>query len=161
MTTEAKVGVFVIASVLVLGSATYFVRTTQTVRGQVPYTTHLRNAGGLAPGAAVLFGGIKVGQVTAVRPWSEDPTRIEIVFARDVRDSSEPEVDGARGNPQPHDHSGAMITTGSNEARRLSAGGCGSVLGVPQPGRDRRARCESCGIGRCTVKRTPDSRSRR
>ena len=37
MTTEAKVGVFVIASLLVLGSATYFVHTTQTVRGQVPY----------------------------------------------------------------------------------------------------------------------------
>ena len=33
MTTEAKVGAFVIASVLVLGSATYFVSTTQTVRG--------------------------------------------------------------------------------------------------------------------------------
>ena len=81
MTTEAKVGVFVIASVLVLASATYFVQSTQTVRGQVTYNTHLRNAGGLAPGAGVLFGGIKVGQVTAVRPWSEDPTRIEILFA--------------------------------------------------------------------------------
>ena len=81
MTTEAKVGAFLIASVLVLGSATYFVQTTQTVRGQVTYNTHFRNAGGLAPGAAVLFGGIKVGQVAAVRPWGEDPTRIEIVFA--------------------------------------------------------------------------------
>ena len=73
MTTEAKVGAFVIASALVLASATYFVQNTQTVRGQVAYNTHLRNAGGLAPGAGVLFGGIKVGQVTAVRPWSEDP----------------------------------------------------------------------------------------
>src|ERR1035438_10750965 len=81
MTTEAKVGVFVIASLLILGSAAYFIHNTQTVRGQVPYNTHLRYAGGLAPGAAVLFGGIKVGQVTAVRPWSEDPTRIEIIFA--------------------------------------------------------------------------------
>jgi len=47
MTTEAKVGVFVIASLLILSSATYFVHATQTVRGQVPYNTHLRNAGGL------------------------------------------------------------------------------------------------------------------
>ena len=76
MTTEAKVGLFVIASVLVLGTATYFVRTTQTVHGQVPYTTRLQNAGGLAPGAAVLFGGIKVGQVTALRPWSESCSRL-------------------------------------------------------------------------------------
>ena len=36
MTTEAKVGVFVIASVLILGSAAYVIHTTQTVRGQVP-----------------------------------------------------------------------------------------------------------------------------
>ena len=80
MTNEAKVGLFVIAGVAVLGAGVYFVRTTQTVKGQVPHKTYLRYAGGLAPGATVLFGGIKVGQVTAVRPDSEDPTRIEIGF---------------------------------------------------------------------------------
>ncbi len=123
MTTEAKVGAFVIASVLVLGSAAYFVRTTQAVRGQVPYTTHLRYAGGLAPGATVLFGGIKVGQVTAVQPWSEDPTRIEIAFAvtsgTPVNQESTARVGavGIMATPS------LMITTGSNQARRLSAGG--------------------------------------
>ena len=122
MTTEAKVGVFVIASLLILGSATYFVHTTQTVRGQVPYNTHLRYAGGLAPGAAVLFGGIKVGQVTGVRPWSEDPTRIEIVFAvksgTPVNQKSTARVGTISIMATP----GLMITTGSNEAPRLSAG---------------------------------------
>ena len=122
MTTEAKVGVFVIASALVLGSATYFVRTTQTVRGQVPYNTHLRNAGGLAPGAAVLFGGIRVGQVTAVRPWSEDPTRIEIAFAvtagTPLNQKSMARVATLSLMTTP----ALMITTGSNEAGRLSAG---------------------------------------
>jgi hypothetical protein len=54
MNTDAKVGVFVFASVLVLASSIYYVRTTQTVRGQVPYKTYLRYAGGLAPGASVL-----------------------------------------------------------------------------------------------------------
>ncbi len=122
MTTEAKVGAFVIASMLVLGSATYFVRTTQTVNGQVPFNTHLRNAGGLAPGAAVLFGGIKVGQVTAVRPWSEDPTRIEILFA--VK-SGTPlnQMSTARvGTLSLMTTPALMITTGSNQAARLSAG---------------------------------------
>ena len=38
---------------------------------------------GWKPGADVLFGGIKVGQVTAVRPDPQDPTRIEILM--DVR----------------------------------------------------------------------------
>ena len=122
MTTEAKVGVFVIAGLLSLGSATYFVHTTQTVRGQVPYNTHLRYAGGLAPGAAVLFGGIKVGQVTAVRPWSEDPTRIEVVFAvksgTPVNQKSTARVGTISIMAAP----ALMITTGSNEARRLSAG---------------------------------------
>lgn len=123
MTTETRVGAFVIASVLVLGLATYFVRTTQTVRGQVPYTTHLRNAGGLDPGAAVLFGGIKVGQVTTVRPWTEDPTQIEIVFAvksgtpLNRKSTARVATLGLMTAPA------LMITTGSNEAGRLSAGG--------------------------------------
>jgi len=122
MTNEAKVGVFVIASLLILGSATYFVHTTQNVRGQVPYKTHLRYAGGLAPGATVLFGGIKVGQVTAVRPWSEDPTRIEILLAvtsgtpLNQKSTARVGTVGIMATPS------LMITTGSNEAGRLSAG---------------------------------------
>jgi phospholipid/cholesterol/gamma-HCH transport system substrate-binding protein len=40
----------------------------------------------LEEGADVLFGGIKVGQVTAVRPDPQDPTRIEILM--DVRQST-------------------------------------------------------------------------
>jgi len=122
MTTEAKVGAFVIASALVLGSATYFVRTTQTVRGQVPYTTHLRNAGGLAPGADVLFGGIKVGQVAAVRPWAEDPTRIEIVFAVKSGTPLNQKSMASVGTLSLMTTPALMITTGSNEAGRLSAG---------------------------------------
>jgi phospholipid/cholesterol/gamma-HCH transport system substrate-binding protein len=122
MTTEAKVGVFVIASLLILGSATYFVHTTQTVRGQVPYNTYLHYAGGLAPGAAVLFGGIKVGQVTAVRPWSEDPTRIEIVFAVKSGTPVNQKSTASVGTISIMAAPALMITTGSNEARRLSAG---------------------------------------
>src|SRR5579864_1195464 len=122
MTTEAKVGAFIITSLLILGSATYFVHTTQTVRGQVPYKTYLRYAGGLTPGAAVLFGGIKVGQVTAVQPWSEDPTRIEIVFAvksgTPVNQKSTARVGTVSIMTTPT----LMITTGTNEAPRLSVG---------------------------------------
>lgn len=122
MVTEAKVGAFVIASVLVLGSATYFIRTTQTVRGQVPYDTHLRNAGGLAPGAAVLFGGIKVGQVTAVRPWSEDPTQIKIAFSVTSGTPLNQKSIARVGTLSLMTTPALMITTGSNEAPRLSAG---------------------------------------
>ena len=122
MSTEAKVGVFVIASLAVLGSAIYFVRTTQTVRGQVPYRTYLRYAGGLAPGAVVLFGGIKVGQVTAVRPAAGDPTRIEIAFdvrtGTPINDKSTAQVGTVSIMSSP----ALSVTTGSNDARRLNAG---------------------------------------
>jgi len=122
MTTEAKVGAFVITSLLILTSATYFVHTTQTVRGQVPYKTHLRYAGGLAPGASVLFGGIKVGQVTAVQPWSEDPTRIEIVFAVKSGTPVNQKSTARVGTVSIMTTPALMMTTGNNEARRLSAG---------------------------------------
>ena len=122
MTTEAKVGVFVIASLAILGASAYYVHTTQTVRGQVPYETHLRNAGGLAPGAAVLFGGIKVGQVTSVQPWAEDPTRIEIGFAVTSGTPVNQKSMARVGNVSIMTNPVLMITTGSNEAGRLSAG---------------------------------------
>jgi phospholipid/cholesterol/gamma-HCH transport system substrate-binding protein len=122
MTTEAKVGAFVFASVLVLGTATYFIQTTQTVRGEVTYNTHFRNAGGLAPGAAVLFGGIKAGQVTTVRPWSEDPTRIEITFAVKSGTPLNQQSTARVGTVSIMATPALMITTGSNEAARLSAG---------------------------------------
>jgi len=122
MTTEAKVGVFVIGSLLILGSAAYLIHTTQTVRGQVPYLTHLRYAGGLAPGAAVLFGGIKVGQVTAVRPWSEDPTRIEIGFAVKSGTPMNQNSTARVGTLSLMTPPSLMIATGSNEASRLGAG---------------------------------------
>lgn len=122
MTTEAKVGTFVISSVLVLGFAAYFVHATQTVSGQVPFQTHLRNAGGLAPGAMVLFGGIKVGQVTAVQPWSKDPTRIEIVFAVKSGTPLNRKSTARVGTVSLMTTPSLMITTGANEAARLSAG---------------------------------------
>ncbi len=122
MTTEAKVGAFVVASMVALGSAIYFVRTTQTVRGQVSYATHLRNAGGLDPGAAVLFGGIKVGQVTAVRPWSDDPTYIEIAFEVTSGTPMNAKSTARVGTISIMTTPALMITTGSNEARRLNAG---------------------------------------
>lgn len=122
MNTEARVGAFVIASVLVLGSATYFVETTQTVRGQVTYKTHLHNAGGLAPGASVLFGGIKVGQVTGVQPWSEDPTQIEILFAARSGTPLNQQSKARVGTVSIMATPALMITTGTNEAPRLSTG---------------------------------------
>jgi phospholipid/cholesterol/gamma-HCH transport system substrate-binding protein len=119
MSTESKVGVFMVISLLVLGAAVYFVRTTQTVKGQVEFKTYLRYAGGLAQGTTVLFGGIKVGQVTSVHPSTEDPTRIEIGFevktGTPINEDSRARIGSLSLMTSPV----LSITTGSNGARLL------------------------------------------
>jgi ABC-type transporter Mla subunit MlaD len=122
MSTEAKVGAFVIASLVVLAAGGYYIRTTQVVRGQVPYRTYLRYAGGIAPGASVLFGGIKVGEVTAVRPDSVDPTRIEIAFNVKTGTPLNKKSTAQVGSVSIMSNPALSISTGSNDARRLSAG---------------------------------------
>jgi len=80
MKTEAKVGAFVLICAAILLITVYRVTSAQIRGARVSYKTYLRNAGGLEPGADVLFGGITVGDVTAVRPDAQDPTRIEILL---------------------------------------------------------------------------------
>jgi len=80
MSTEAKVGSFVILSI-VLFVYTFITVANVQVRGERHvYNTYFRFAGGLEPGNTVRFAGLKAGVITAVRPWSEDPTQIEVVM---------------------------------------------------------------------------------
>jgi phospholipid/cholesterol/gamma-HCH transport system substrate-binding protein len=122
VTTETKVGAFVVAALMLLAAIIYGVHATRTVRGQVRFKTYLRDAGGLDADTSVLFGGIKVGQVTTVRPDTEDPTRIEIAFevktGTPVNGQSRAQVGTVNlmGTPS------LLITTGSNEAPRLAPG---------------------------------------
>jgi ABC-type transporter Mla subunit MlaD len=81
LTTEVKVGAFVLACFAILASTVIYLINSQINQGTVPYKTYLRYAGGLEPGASVLFGGINVGKVEAVRPATSDPTKIEILLA--------------------------------------------------------------------------------
>jgi phospholipid/cholesterol/gamma-HCH transport system substrate-binding protein len=80
MNTEAKVGAFVLLCLGLFLATVYHVSNAQIRGARVPYRTYLKYAGGLQPGADVLFGGIQVGQVTSVRPDPQDPTRIEILM---------------------------------------------------------------------------------
>jgi phospholipid/cholesterol/gamma-HCH transport system substrate-binding protein len=95
---------------------------TQLSRGTVPYRTYLRYAGGLEPGASVLFGGINVGRVKAVQPWASDPTKIEILL--DVRKNTPlNEKSMAKlGMVSVMSEAALSITTGSNDAKRLAPG---------------------------------------
>jgi phospholipid/cholesterol/gamma-HCH transport system substrate-binding protein len=122
VTTEAKVGAFVLGCASVLGFTIIHLVNAQLNGHTVPYRTYLRYAGGVEPGAQVLFGGISVGKITAVRPWSSDPTKIEILL--DVKENTPLNEKSVAKLGLVSVMSGAAlsITTGSNDARRLPAG---------------------------------------
>lgn len=122
MNTETKVGAFVIVCLVLLGVTVYYVGNEQWGRHLTPYRTYLRYAGGVAPGTEVLFGGIEAGRVTAVRSWSQDPTRIEILL--EVKEDTP--VNGKSvaklGAVSLMSSPALSITTGTQDAPRLKAG---------------------------------------
>jgi phospholipid/cholesterol/gamma-HCH transport system substrate-binding protein len=122
VTTEAKVGAFVLGCFSVLAFTVIYLINAQLGVHTVPYRTYLRYAGGLEPGASVLFGGIDVGKVKAVRPAVSDPTRIEILL--DVKENTplnEKSV-AKLGMLSVMSDAALSITTGSNDAKRLLPG---------------------------------------
>src|ERR1700730_16173230 len=122
MSAEAKVGAFVLGSVAVLAFAIIRLLDAQLSGYVVPSHPYLQYAGGLEPGAAVLFGGINVGRVTAVRPAASDPTKIEIQL--DVKENTPLNEKSVAKLGFISVMSGAAlsVTTGSNDAKRLPAG---------------------------------------
>jgi phospholipid/cholesterol/gamma-HCH transport system substrate-binding protein len=122
MSTEAKVGAFVLSCFALLTFTLIYLLHAQSSGATVPYRTYLRYAGGIEPGASVLFGGIKAGKVTAVRPWNTDPTRIEVLLEIN-KDTPLNEKSVAKlGFVSVMNGAALSITTGSNEAKRLSPG---------------------------------------
>ncbi len=122
MTTEAKVGAFVLGCFSILAFTLVYLINAQFSGDTVPYRTYLRYAGGLEPGALVLFGGIQTGKVTAVRPWKTDPTRIEILLeVKDGTPLNEKSI-AKLGLVSIMNSAALSITTGSNEAKRLAPG---------------------------------------
>jgi phospholipid/cholesterol/gamma-HCH transport system substrate-binding protein len=122
MNTEAKVGAFVLVCAAILLATIYHVSTAALKGARVPYRTYLRYAGGLEPGTDVLFGGIKVGTVTAVRSDTQDPTRIEILM--DVKPDTPLNAKSVAklGSVTVVTNPVISISTGSNDAPRLAAG---------------------------------------
>jgi len=122
MKTEVKVGAFVLASLTILTFTIIYLMTTSSRTGSVPYKTYLHYAGGLEAGAPVLFGGINAGRVTAVRPWTSDPTKIEILMnltpGTPVNEKSVAKLGSVSLMSGPV----LLVSTGSNDARRVATG---------------------------------------
>jgi phospholipid/cholesterol/gamma-HCH transport system substrate-binding protein len=82
---QVWVGLFVLVAAALLIAAVLFISGVFG-RGNIPHRAYFKFAGGLEPGAAVRFGGMKAGSVQAVRVDPKDSTRIEVDFtlARDI-----------------------------------------------------------------------------
>jgi len=122
VTMEAKVGAFVLGCFSILAFTLIYLVNAEFSGHTVPYRTYLRYAGGLEPGASVLFGGINVGKVRAVRPAPSDATKIEIIV--DVKQNTPVNEKSVAKLGLVSVMSGAAlsITTGGSDARRLSPG---------------------------------------
>src|SRR5271170_1375230 len=122
VSAQAKVGLFVILSAVLLVGAIYYVGNEQWGRHVVPYRTYLRYAGGVEPGSAVLFGGIEVGRVSTVRAWREDPTKIEIALEIKEGTPINASCTAKLGAVSLMSSPAISITTGTNDAPRLKPG---------------------------------------
>ena len=122
MTTEAKVGAFVLTSLLILTSTVLYLANAQFRGGKVPYRTYLRYAGGLEAGAPVLFGGIKAGSVSAVHPWASDPTRIEILVELKEGTPVNQKSVAKLGSVSVMSEPALLVSTGANDADRIAPG---------------------------------------
>jgi len=122
VTTEAKVGAFVVGCFAILAFTVAYLVNAQFSGDTVPYRTYLRYAGGLEPGAEVLFGGINVGKVTSVRPWTSDPTKIELLLNVKQGTPLNQASVAKLGMTSVMSAASLSITTGSNDAKRLPPG---------------------------------------
>lgn len=122
MKTEAKVGAFVLASLAILTFTLIYLMTTSSQTGSVPYKTYLHYAGGLEAGTPVLFGGINAGRVTAVRPWTSDPSKIEILLNLKPGTPVNEKSLAKLGSVSLMSGPALLVSTGSNGARRIAPG---------------------------------------
>jgi phospholipid/cholesterol/gamma-HCH transport system substrate-binding protein len=123
MSTEAKVGLFVVISAVLVAGTVYYLGNEQWGRHVVPYRTYLRYAGGLEPGSTVLFGGIEAGRVAAVRAWNEDPTKIELLLEVKEGTPINASCMASLGTVSLMSAPAVSISTGSKGVPRLKPGG--------------------------------------
>jgi phospholipid/cholesterol/gamma-HCH transport system substrate-binding protein len=122
MNAETKVGMFVITCLVLLGLTVYYVGNEHWGTHLTTYRTYLRYAGGVGPGSDVLFGGIQVGRVKTVRAWNQDPTRIEILLEVKEDTPVNQKSIAKLGSVSLMSSPAISITTGAQDAARLTAG---------------------------------------
>ncbi len=122
MSKELKVGAFVLSSLLIFLGVFLYVANIQLHGARIRYKTYFKYAGGLDTGSAVRFGGMKAGTITAIRPWREDPTRIEVVL--ELKEGVPVNTDSVAmlTSLSPLGDKYLEVTTGTSKARRIPPG---------------------------------------
>ena len=123
MSSEAKVGGFVVVSLIIFVYTFITVANKQLAGEKVAYKTYFTFAAGLDPGTAVRFGGLKAGVVEEVRSWEEDQTKVEVIFEMrgDIPVNTDSVAKLASLSALGQNY--LEITTGSIEAPRIEPGG--------------------------------------
>ena len=123
MSSEAKVGAFVVVSLIVFVYTFITVANKQLAGEKVTYKTYFTFAAGIDPGTAVRFGGLKAGVVEEVRSWEEDQTKVEVIFEMrgDIPVNTDSIAKLASLSALGQNY--LEITTGSIEAPRIEPGG--------------------------------------
>lgn len=123
MSSEAKVGLFVIVALTIFVVAFLSVANIQLTGEKAPFKTYFAYIGGLDEGGLVRYGGRKAGIIRSVRPWTDDPTKTEVIFdlRTDVPINRDSRATIASLNALGQNY--LEITPGSIDAPRVEPGG--------------------------------------
>ena len=123
MSSEVKVGTFVIIAIIIFVYTFISVANIQLSGDKVTYRSYFTYAAGLDPGTLVRFGGLKAGVVSDVRPYADDPTRVEVIFQMrgDIPVNADSVAKAASLSALGDKY--LEVSTGSNEADRIAPGG--------------------------------------
>ena len=121
---EIKVGLLVVVAVTLFLASLVVVGGVNLFRKKrVTYTTHLKFAGGLEPGAFVRYGGLKVGVVQSAEIDPSDTTRVRVKVAVNektpIRQNSRAKISTLG----PLGENYLEISAGTREAGMLAPGG--------------------------------------
>ena len=123
MSSEAKVGLFIIVAIVIFVVTFIAVANVQLQGETSEYSTEFRYAGGIERGVTVRFGGLKAGVVTAIGPSEQDPTKIEVRMDLrknvPVNEKSMASIAALSALGQNY----IEISPGSNDAPRIPPGG--------------------------------------
>ena len=123
MSSEAKVGTFVIVAIIIFVYTFISVANVQLGGENVTYRAYFTSAAGLDPGTRVRFGGLKAGVVSDVRPFAEDPTRVEVIFQMGAGIPVNADSVAKAASLSALGDKYLEVSTGSNEAARIEPGG--------------------------------------